>query len=105
MTSNSVLWEPYQNGGSCLEFTVQDATVSYNIGDNNSGGAVDNNGATGTSSVANNVFVDGDGAGITNNFPDIWTYPQRLDYFAPASGQSVDTGSAGALTTAGAFRG
>ena len=105
MNYNSVLWQPYQNGGSDLEFTVQDTTVSFNIGDNNSGGAVDDNGATGTSSVVSNVFVDGNGAGITNNFPNIWTYPQRLDYFAPESGQAVDTGSAGALTTAGAFRG
>jgi hypothetical protein len=79
-------------------------TVQFNAGDNNLGGAVDNNGGNSGVTISGNVFVDGNNGAQALQYASPYTYPQTKAGFAPVPGSVVDAGSAGALTTAGQFR-
>jgi hypothetical protein len=101
---NSVLWG--QRGiRSDLEFdNLTNMSVQFNVGDNNSGGAVDDDGGNTSTTIANNVFVDGNNGDQATEYAAPYTYPQSKASFAPVASGAIDTGSAGALTTAGEFR-
>lgn len=101
---NSVLWG--QRGiRSDIEFDgLTNMSVQFNVGDNNSGGAVDDNGGNTSTTVANNVFVDGNNGDQATEYASPYTYPQSKASFAPVASGAIDTGNAGALTTAGDFR-
>lgn len=101
---NSVLWGQ-RSIRSDIEFDgLTNMSVQFNVGDNNSGGAVDDNGGNTSTTVANNVFVDGNNGDQATEYTSPYTYPQSKASFAPVASGAIDTGSAGALTTAGAFR-
>ena len=79
-------------------------TVEGNAGDNNSGGAIDDNGGHTNTTFTNNVFVDGNSGAQTTNYVNPFVYPQLLVNMAPVSGQAVANAGAGALKTDGTFR-
>lgn len=101
---NSILWG--QRGiRSDIEFDhLTNMTVQFNAGDNNLGGAVDNNGGNAGVTIAGNVFVDGNNGAQVIQYASPYTYPQTRVSFAPLPGGVVDGGNAGALTTTGQFR-
>lgn len=101
---NTVLWG--QRGiRSDIEFDhLTNMSVQFNAGDNNSGGAVDNNGGNTNVTIANNIFVDGNNGAQATQYANPYAYPQSQAAFAPVPGGTVDLGAAGALTTAGQFR-
>lgn len=101
---NSVLWGE-RGIRSDIEFDhLTNMTVRFNAGDNNLGGAVDNNGGNSGITISGNVFVDGNNGAQALQYASPYTYPQTKAGFAPVPGSGVDAGSAGALTTAGQFR-
>ena len=104
LSFNSILWAE-RGIRSDIEINgFTNVTVEGNVGDNNSGGAIDDNGGHTNTTFTNNVFVDGNSGAQTTNYANPFTYPQTLAGFAPVSGQSIDTAGAGALTTSGTYR-
>ena len=104
LSYNTVIWAEIGIRSDIEIDGFTNMTVEYNAGDNNSGGVIDDNGGNTSTTIANNVFVDGNNGDQETVYVDPFVYPQTLANLAPVAGQAVDTGGAGALTTAGAFR-
>lgn len=108
LSYNTAPWTEHLAVRTDIEFSsLNNVEVQFNVGDDNNGDAVDNISPASNTNIteANNVYVRRALGHVAANYPDAYTYPQRLQYFAPAVGQSVDLGNAGALDTAGAWRG
>jgi hypothetical protein len=103
---NTIPWAEYGFPCDIRIWDSDSVSLEYNAGDNNSGGVIDVSGGGNTNlTVDNNVSVDGDSGAQETVYADPFSYPQTLAGFAPVSGQAVDTGDAGALTTGAEFRG
>jgi hypothetical protein len=101
---NTVLWAE-RGGRSDLEYNnCENCEISYNAGDNNQGGAVDDKGGNTNLTLTGNVFVDGNSGAQLANYNSPFTYPQSRFSFAAKVGSAVDSGAAGALNTSAAFR-
>lgn len=103
--NNTIIWSEYRVGGADISVSQStNLTISGNVGDNNSGGVIDDDGGNTNVTITDNVFVDGDNGDQLAEYGAIYTYPQTLVAFAPVLSGVVDLGDAGALTTAGVFR-
>jgi hypothetical protein len=103
--NNTILWSEYGFPSDIRIWDSENVTLSYNAGDNNTGGVIDIGAGGNTNlTITNNVFVDGDDGTQETVFDDPFAYPQTLSGLAPVASEAVDNGDAGALTTAGAFR-
>lgn len=100
---NTVISPEYGNPSRIRAEDTVDITFGYNAGNNGSGGVV----VLTTASGPNTGLVDVGNVVISDAEVSLvapYSYPNTLSGLAPAAGQNVDNGDAGALTVAAAFR-